>query len=208
MIIVLEGIDGSGKTTLAGRLRDRLRTVPNMPPIHLFRDPGGTPVGEKLRAVVKDGKLPMHPVAQMLTFSAARTELAEVVRPLDKDGAICILDRWWFSTWAYQSTQQVSPVLIEHIAKQTAHLPLTPALSFWFDVDPKTAMERMAAREQAPGTQDRFDSQGLRFRKSLVACYNVLRNRKLLTRIDANPEIDVVWTKLLEHVSAGLDIKL
>jgi dTMP kinase len=205
MIFVLDGIDGSGKTTLAEYLRNRLRELTGQPAVYMFRDPGGTPAGERIRAVVKDGDVPMCANAQMLAFSAARAQLAhEAILPIHEDGGIVILDRWWFSTWAYQSIQGVDPTLIEHIAEHTAKVPLDPKACFWMEVEPERALRRVQQRDTNPRGHDRFDQKGLEFRTKLDTAYSALWERGLLQRLDANGPIAEVWMTLWNHVMTCL----
>lgn len=208
MIIVLDGIDGSGKTTVASRLQTVLRECAGGRRVYLFRDPGGTPAGERLRAVVKDADIPLEPVAQMLVFSAARSQLAhEAVRPVYAEGHIAILDRWWFSTWAYQSAQGVDPDLIEHVAETTAKVRLRTDLCFWLDVSPEVAVARATAgRDEIPAGRDRFDQRDLAFRRQVRERYEALWKRGLLTRIDADGSPQDVWFDIWKRVQRALRI--
>ena len=101
MIISFEGIDGSGKSTQAKRLLDRLGA--SSLDVLYVREPGGTAVSERIRTLLLDPSLVMDPFAEMLLFSAARAQLVrEKIRPFHEAGGIVICDRFFDSTVAYQ----------------------------------------------------------------------------------------------------------
>ena len=100
MFVSFEGLDGSGKTTQVERLRDRLEAEGRV--VVTAREPGGTPLGEQIRALVLHGR-EMTPWAETLLYAAARAELvAEVVAPALERGDDVILDRYLDSSVAYQ----------------------------------------------------------------------------------------------------------
>jgi dTMP kinase len=101
MFITFEGLDGSGKSTQAQRLVDRLeaagcRTL-------LVREPGGTGLSERIRALLLDPDLAVVPMAELLLFAAARAQLVEArIRPALAEGVVVVCDRFFDSTTAYQ----------------------------------------------------------------------------------------------------------
>ncbi len=100
-LITIEGIDGTGKTTLAEHLRDALaaRGVA----IELMREPGGVTVSERIRALVTDAELSIAPRTEALLYAAARAQLVEeAIRPALASGAWVLLDRFLDSSLAYQ----------------------------------------------------------------------------------------------------------
>ena len=98
MFVTLEGVDGAGKSTQARLLAEALG-----PDTVLLREPGGTPVGERLRDLLKDGSIELTPRAELLLFCAARAELVErVIRPALDAGRDVVCDRFVDSTVAYQ----------------------------------------------------------------------------------------------------------
>jgi dTMP kinase len=100
-LITFEGIDGSGKGTQIRLLRERLERS-GIESI-VFREPGGTLLSERVRALLLDPALHIEPFAELLLFSAARAQLcSEKIRPLLAQGAVVILDRFFDSTVAYQ----------------------------------------------------------------------------------------------------------
>ena len=100
LFIVFEGIDGSGKTTQAELLAEKLTSIQQSNII--IREPGGTPLGESIRKELKSNPN-LDPVTQLFLFSACRTELIkDVINPNLEEGHIVICDRYIFSTIAYQ----------------------------------------------------------------------------------------------------------
>lgn len=98
-MIVIEGLDGAGKSTLARSLAGKLAEIH---PLARYAEPGGTPLGERLRALIKAPDNSMLPRSEALLFAAARAELADKIRQdLDK-GTWVLLDRWVPSSVAYQ----------------------------------------------------------------------------------------------------------
>lgn len=102
-ILLIEGIDGSGKTSVISHLVELMQDAGLNAKV--MRDPGGTEAGEALRAICADASIPMQPMTQTLTFMAARAELTHYLNAGDwkRNFDYVILDRYWQSTVAYQS---------------------------------------------------------------------------------------------------------
>jgi len=116
-LITVEGLDGTGKTTLCAQLAPGLRARGMQ--LLALREPGGTIVGERVRAVLADPAMTIDPVAEALLFAAARRQLvAEVVRPALKRGYWVLLDRFADSTLAYQGAgRQLGDELAGELAR-------------------------------------------------------------------------------------------
>ena len=114
MLIVLEGIDGCGKTTVARKLAGRMRDLGF--DVVESKDPGGTPLGEAVRAIVMDkeiGSKAMAPGVVDLMFLASHVQnWRMVVEPALKAGKVVVSDRWWYSQDAYSLIREV-PVPIK-----------------------------------------------------------------------------------------------
>ncbi len=200
-VIVLEGINGSGKSAVshvvAERLRARGRTVEE------YRDPGSTALGEELRRMLKRPEIDLCPLAQTLMFTAARVELAvERLRSHIAAGEDVILDRWWMSTYAYQSVQGVSAEFIIMLNLRVAEIRLDRNLCFFLDITPETAMERMG-NLSGEGFKDRFEEKGIEFQERLRAAYHDLVPL-YLTRIDG----EMTAEEVQERVGAAVEMQL
>ena len=169
LVIVLEGINGSGKSgvsrIVAERLRARGRTVRE------YRDPGSTALGEELRRMLKRPEMDLCPMAQALMFTAARVELtAECLVPHVEAGEDVILARWWMSTYAYQSIQGVEEQFIISLNMTVSEVRLDRNLCFLLDINPETAMQRMQ-NLSGEGFKDRFEEKGFEFQQRLRQAY-------------------------------------
>ena len=108
LFITFEGIDGCGKSTQIGLLTDWLEK--RKANFVLVREPGGTPVGEKIRTILLDKENDgISPVAELLLFEAARAQIvSERIRPALCEGRYVICDRFFDSTYAYQGVARIS----------------------------------------------------------------------------------------------------
>lgn len=106
IFIVLDGLDGCGKSTQARRLRDRLRGAGHEV-VHA-REPGGTPLGERVRAILLDPELgDVAPLAEVFLYQASRAQIVDaVIRPALDAGRVVVCERWHYATRAYQGAYQ------------------------------------------------------------------------------------------------------
>lgn len=168
--IVLEGIDGSGKTSVARILAERFdaqgRTVV------LTREPGGTRLGEAVRSLVLGGQAPIEPIAELLLFSAARAQhVAAVIRPALQRGEIVICDRFTASTLAYQwGGRGVLRADIE-AAQRLATGGLVPDLTLLLDLPAEVAQQRRFGEREAV---NRFDEEAMAFHLRVRSAYLTL----------------------------------
>lgn len=186
MIVVLEGTDGCGKTTVARKVADLL------PKAVLHREPGGTLLGERIRALLLEPGLPMTPLTALLLFNAARAQLLESLREVDDP---IVFDRFWFSTFAYQGGMGIPTSDIQvlcDILSRHYSLTLNRRLCFYLDVSPEVARERMAQR----GSLDRFERLPEEQRLKIRRCYEQMVEDGLLVRIDANRSVDEVASEI------------
>ena len=157
--ITFEGVDGAGKSThlawFAETLRQRGREV------LVTREPGGTPLGERLREILLNQ--PMHAETEALLMFAARLEhIEEVIKPALKRGTWVVSDRFSDASFAYQGGGRgVSMVKLEQL-ENWVHADLQPDLTLLFDIPVEVARERLSNN----ATLDRFEQeQGSFFQK-------------------------------------------
>ncbi|HEX2359232.1 MAG TPA: dTMP kinase [Solirubrobacterales bacterium] len=201
MFISLEGIDGSGKTTQAKRLAEALG-----PDTVLIREPGGTEPGERIRDVLKDPRLSLDPLAELLLFCAARAQLvAEVIDPARQRGTDVVCDRFSDSSIAYQGVaRRLGADRVESLC-DIATGGVWPDLTFFLRIHPEVAAERIAAEGRAA---DRFEGEGLQLQKAVAEGYEEVaaRHRERFRVIDASASPDEVHAALLaelDRVRAG-----
>lgn len=172
-LIVLEGLDGSGKSTQAQAIRDYLESKGQ--PCIVVSDPGGTPFGDYIRTYVKDPDSEMSPGAEAFAFaSACRESLEQVVIPALEQGVSVIYDRFIWSRRAYQGAGLGLMALVRQLETTTlTTLPFTePALRarpelvdlvLYLKSTPELALKRRVA---ASGT-DRIEKRGLEYYKKV-----------------------------------------
>jgi dTMP kinase len=190
--ITLEGVDGAGKSThipwIAQRLRDAGRRVV------VTREPGGTPLAEKLRALVLSER--MDPLAEtLLIFAARAAHVRQVIEPALERGEWVVCDRFGDATIAYQSAGNgVSESLIGELA-QAVHGALKPDRTFFFDCSYEVSRKRLAA---AARELDRFESEDQAFFERVRAAYmKIARDEPgRVKRIDGGASIDQIRNEL------------
>jgi dTMP kinase len=142
MLITFEGIDGSGKTTQALRLKEYLegRGVR----VRLFREPGGTEVGDRIRDLLL--RYELDPLSELFLFEASRTELSCILRNVLGEGGVVLLDRFTDSTLAYQGYGRGVDLSLIKRLNLIASRGIEPDLTFLLDIDPETALRRVKDR--------------------------------------------------------------
>lgn len=185
MFITFEGIDGSGKSTQAQLLVDRLRTAGRK--VCLFREPGGTKLAERIRGLLLDPELEISPLAELLLFSSARAQLVEeAIRPQLKQGAIVVCDRFYDSTTAYQGAGRGAFEMdwIKAFNCRTTG-GLIPDRTYYISITPALAAERRNVRDvradargtggtDSKGGRDRMEMADSSFYRRVVSAYDQL----------------------------------
>jgi dTMP kinase len=154
LLLTFEGLDGSGKSTQVRRLYERLRGAGRDPV--LVREPGGTPLSERIRALLLEPNGDVAPRAELLLFAAARAQLVETaIRPALEAGRPVLCDRFFDSTTAYQGAGRglAEPDWLAGFHR-FATGGLVPHRTYVLDVPPGTAADR---RRRAP---DRIEAAG------------------------------------------------
>ncbi len=175
MLITFEGIDGSGKSTQAQKLWERLRKEGRDP--LLVREPGGTKLSERVRDLLLDRALHVAPFAELLLFSAARAQLvAERIRPALEHERTVICDRFYDSTTAYQGAgRQLGDLAWLHDFNRRVTGGLVPHRTYLLDLEPATALARRANRHAELATRDdRMEAAGIAFQQRVAAAYQIL----------------------------------
>lgn len=165
--LVLDGIDGCGKTTQSRRLVQRLAEARGVDPLHL-REPGSTAAGERLRGLLLDPEVALVPEAEVLLFAAARRQmLAELVEPALGAGRDVVCERFHASTYAYQAA--AGGLEGERVLALLASWCGAPApdRTVLLDVSPAKALERRRGRSR----RDRFEERGAAFHERVAAGY-------------------------------------
>jgi dTMP kinase len=191
MFITLEGVDGAGKSSHLTWLEDWFKARGFK--VRMTREPGGTPIGEKLRELVLHE--PMHAETEALIMFAARREHLElVIRPALAAGEVVISDRFTDASFAYQCGGRGLPEARLALLEQWVHGDLQPDLTLLFDLAPEIAAQRMANTR----TPDRFEREQADFHRRVRDAY--LRRAELSAQrirvIDGSRSLDDVRQQL------------
>ena len=208
LFISFEGIDGAGKSShiegLAQAFRDQGRVVT------LTREPGGTPLAEKLRALMLHDA--MDPLTEaLIAFAARRDHLVQVIEPALTRGEVVISDRFTDATFAYQGAgrgfdwDQLS--ILERMAQTGTALQADfasnfmrePDMTLWFDLPAQVAAERLASAR----VPDRFEAQPGEFFARVAQGYarRAEAAPERFARIDANTSREAVWQQITQAVA-------
>ncbi|NDD29827.1 MAG: dTMP kinase [Proteobacteria bacterium] len=201
--ITFEGIEGAGKSTHAARLFETLKEKGY--PVVLTREPGGTPIGEKLRTIVTD---PAHgemaPLTELLLMAASRAQhLHQVIRPALGEGKIVISDRFTDATLAYQGYGREMHLAMVREVNEVAAWNCRPDITLLFDLEPYHAMSRVRDRrqieEQLP---DRLERQTMDFYDRVRKGYLDIayEEPQRFRKFDAAQPLDVLWSQVFECV--------
>ena len=204
-LIAFEGVEGAGKSTQLELLRRALEGRWGGPPegrsreVVVTREPGGTPAGERIRALLLDPQLELQPRAEALLFAAARAELVEnLIRPALERGAVVLCDRYLDSSLAYQGGARGLGVDEVERINRFATGGLAPDLTFLLEIDP-------AAAAQRAGESDRFEDEGAVLQEAVLAAYErlVASEPERWRRVDATRAPEQVHADVLAEVEAA-----
>jgi dTMP kinase len=169
-LITIEGLDGAGKSTLAGALAGSL--AGRGCAVELLREPGGVEVSEKIRALVKDPALAVLARTEALLYAAARAQLVEEhLEPLLKEGAVVLLDRFVDSSLAYQGAGRSLGIEQVRAINTFATGGLGPDRTLLLRISPLVGRARQQERALEP---DRLEREGEEFFARIASAYDEL----------------------------------
>ena len=207
--ITIEGLDGCGKSTQLDRLASALRK--DAIDVVTTREPGGTPIGEKVRAVLLDSRTAgLDPWAELALMFAARAQhIAEVIRPALERGTWVLCDRFTDSSEAYQGGGRQlgsEPVLT---LQRTLCGGLQPDLTILMDSDVAASVERARRRNQQRGSghdENRFESESRAFFERVRARFVEIAEREpnRVVAVNARRQPDPVSEEILAVVRERL----
>ena len=182
-LITFEGIDGSGKSTQIQLLEAEFEKLGIS--YKTFREPGGTKLSEKIRAILLDKEnIELYSNAESLLFAAARAQLtAEQIKPAITKGEFVICDRFTDSTIAYQGYGRGLNINNLELINTIATDGLIPDITFILDIDPQKATERLKTVDP-----DRMEAAGIDFFKKIRQGYYQIREQNQSRCIVINGE--------------------
>jgi dTMP kinase len=195
--ITLEGIDGAGKSTHLEWLASRLRGDGKREVV-VTREPGGTPLGEKLRALLLHEAMDIG-TETLLMFAARQQHLAQVIGPALDRGAWVLSDRFTDATFAYQGGGRGVPLAKLEALEAWVHVGLQPDLTLFFDVPVAVGRRRLYA---ALDGLDRFEREAAQFHERVRAAYleRAARYPARIRVIDSNQPISDIRKELEQIV--------
>lgn len=201
LFISFEGIDGAGKSTHIESLAQALRAQGRH--VTLTREPGGTPLAEKLRTLVLND--PMDAMTEaLLVFAARRDHLQQLIEPALARGDVVLCDRFTDATYAYQGGGRGFDLPVLRVLETWVQaMPGTtalrqPDLTVWFDLDPAVAAQRLAGAR----VPDKFEAQPVEFFRRVAQGYaeRLAHDPQRFARIDAAQVREKVWQDVLAAV--------
>jgi dTMP kinase len=196
LFISFEGIDGAGKSTHIDGLAQAFRAQGRA--VTLTREPGGTPLAEKLRAIVLNDAMDAMTEA-LLVFAARRDHLQQCIEPALARGEVVLCDRFTDATFAYQGGGRGFDLAV--LAQLEQWVQTTPAgvrqpdLTVWFDLDPAIAAQRLAGAR----LPDKFEAQPVEFFRKVAGGYGQRQAAapQRFARIRADQAREAVWQDVL-----------
>jgi dTMP kinase len=192
IFITFEGIDGCGKSTQARMLYRFIRKEGY--PAEIFREPGGTPVSERVRRVLLDRRNNITPLTELFLYEAARAQLAaQKILPALRMGKIVICDRYYDSTTAYQGYGRGIDLNLVNQLNRRASLGRVPDLTFVFDVDYQTSLAR---RKRAA---DRLEKEKKAFFNRVRRGFRELARQRRVVLLDGRQPPEAVFKEVAEY---------
>lgn len=202
-LIVIEGLEGAGKSTVLKCINNLLaqRGISTL----TTREPGGTPIGELLRNIIKnpDYKDILDDRSELLLLYTARIQLIkEVIKPALSQGRWVIADRFELSTRAYQGGGRgIDSELINSLSEFCLN-GFKPDLTLYLDITPEMGMQRAKAR----GNFDRIEQQSINFFHRVYQMYQLLiENNPEIVKIDASKSVEEVNSEVQKVVNNYID---
>jgi dTMP kinase len=198
LFISFEGIDGAGKSTHIDGLAAAFKVQGRQ--VTLTREPGGTPLAEKLREMVLHDGMDSLTEA-LLIFAARRDHLHQVIEPALARGDVVLCDRFTDATFAYQGSGRGFDLAVlkqlENWVQGTTHGLRQPDVTVWFELDPAIAAVRLAGAR----VPDRFEAQPVAFFQKVSDGYaaRAQADAQRFVRLDASQSRELVWTQLHDH---------
>jgi dTMP kinase len=204
MFVTFEGIEGSGKTTQLMRVAERLRAQGKT--VVVTKEPGGTPIADRIRAILLDSASVLDPIAEVFLFAASRRQnTMTVIKPALARGEIVLCDRYTDATLAYQGFGRRIELDRLRRLNEWATAGLVPDLTLVYDLPEEVGLTRARSRNAgAAEDEGRFEAEDIRFHRRVREGYLALaiEEPRRFRVIDANGTPDEVFARTLEVIGA------
>jgi len=204
MFIALEGVEGSGKSTLSKALAKKIKESTNKEVV-LTREPGGTIIGKEIRKLLLERRdISLSSLSETFLFAADRAEhVSSLIAPALKSDKFVITDRYFYSTLAYQGyARGIDLELLKNIC-ELAIQGLKPEITFLLDLPVEQGLKRAKSREE---NWTKFEEEKLEFHKKVRAGFLELSKENNFVIIDAGlkPEemLEQAWEKISSKLSS------
>ena len=205
LFLVMEGPDGSGKTTQINLLKEYLDRHGHE--CVITREPGGTEIGEKIRKIILSPQYKeMSPITEMLLYAASRAQLiSEVIGPALEEGKIVLCDRFVDSSVVYQGIGRNLGISTVNEVNAPGIGIYRPDSIFFIDISEEEGIKRKMEQKKL----DRMEQESIDFRNMVSEGYRkVLSGRSDVVEIDGNQSIEAIHNKILDHVNGLLENRL
>ena len=206
--VAFEGIEGSGKTTQIGRLAQAFRATGRN--CVVTKEPGGTPLADRVRAILLDPQEEgMDPMAELFLYAAARRQhVTEIIGPALSAGAVVLTDRYIDATIAYQGYGRGIALDLLQTINRMATDGLRPDLTVIFDLPEAVGLERARSRNSGSSQlqgESRFEAEDLRFHRRVREGYLAMAvaEPERYAVIDASGTLDEVQQRLVAELGIG-----
>lgn len=207
-LVVFEGGEGVGKSTQLTRTAERLAAAGI--PHRVCREPGGTPLGDRVRDLLLHADVAVAPAAEAALFAASRAQLvAEVLQPALAAGEVVLLDRFLLSTYAYQVGGRGLPEGPVREANRLATAGIVPDLTLVLTLRPGAGLARATTR----GPADRIERADVGFHACVADAFRAFTHAAWqmahpecgpIVAIDADGPVDVVQARIAARLAAAI----
>ena len=207
-LVVFEGGEGVGKSTQLARSAERLAAAGV--PHRVCREPGGTPLGDRVRDLLLHADVAVAPAAEAALFAASRAQLvAEVLRPALAAGEVVLLDRFLLSTYAYQVNGRGLPEGPVREANRLATAGIVPDLTLVLTLGPAAGLERATTR----GPADRIERADAGFHTRVADAFHAFTDAAWqaahpecgsIVAVDGGGSVETVQERIAERLAAAI----